>query len=207
MIFDIAAAVFVVVFSVYMMRKGAVKAVLSLVSFLLSVIIASSCYPVMAQKLYDTPLYDAIKEKVTQQMSEKSEEDELDSIDAMPNFVRDSVLTDIDGAIDSVKQKIAENIANLILKAICFVLAVIATKIILTILIACLDVVTKLPGIRQLNGLIGLCSGVVVSLLVVWIASCVISVGATGNEKCKSIAEESQVIGIMSNVVSVPFFG
>lgn len=207
MIFDIAAAVFVVVFSVYMMKKGAVKAVLSLVSFLLSVIIASSCYPVMTQKLYDTPLYEAIKEKVTQQMSEKSEEDELDSIDAMPNFVRDSVLTDIDGAIDSVKQKIAENIANLILKAICFVLAVIATKIILTILIACLDVVTKLPGIRQLNGLIGLCSGVVVSLLVVWIASCVISVGATGNEKCKSIAEESQVIGVMSNVVSVPFFG
>ncbi len=200
MIFDIAAAVFAVVFSVYMMKKGGMKAVLSLASFVLSVIIASSCYPVMTQKLYDTPLYETIKEKVYEKIAENGEEDELESIDAMPGFVRNSVLMNVDEAIGNMKQKIAENIANLILKAICFVLAVIATKIILALLIGVLDLCAKLPVIRQLNGLVGFCSGAVVSVLVVWIASCVIGVMATGNETCKNIAEESYVIDFMSNI-------
>ncbi len=200
MIFDIAAIVFVVLFSMYMMKKGGVKAILSLVSFVLAIIIATFCYPVLTEAVYATDLPASVENAIGDVLHEKGEEVGIEAIDAMPDFVRNSIEIDEEEVLDKMLDKATKDIARLVINVINFILVVIITKIVLAFLIGALDITTKLPVIHQLNSLVGLIGGVVISLGLVWLAVCAAGVVAASNPTVAEAVDGSWVVTIMSNI-------
>lgn len=200
MIFDIAAIVFVVLFSMYMMKKGGVKAILSLVSFVLAIIIATLCYPVLTEAVYATDLPASVENAIGDVLHEKGEEVGIEAIDAMPDFVRNSIEIDEEEVLDKMLDKATKDIARLVINVINFILVVIITKIVLAFLIGALDITTKLPVIHQLNSLVGLIGGVVISLGLVWLAVCAAGVVAASNPTVAEAVDGSWVVTIMSNI-------
>lgn len=206
MIFDISAIVFAVLFSLYMMKKGGVKAILSLSSFFLSVIIASMAYPVVTEVLYSTPVCDYVEKSVEEALRERGDEatlDALDSIDAMPDFVRNSIEIQKNDTYEKIIRKATEDISRIILKVISFIAVVIVTKVILAILISMLNLTAKMPGIRQINSIVGLCGGVVISLVVVWLAVFVTGALSASNSTVADIVKDSHVVAFFGE--TAPF--
>lgn len=208
MYFDIIAICFVVLFSVYMMKRGGVKAVLSLTSFVLSVIVAVCCYPAVTDWIYQTTLPETVEERVYDMLEGDKEnasdaaidEDSIGAIDAMPDFVREHITIEKDKATDIIREKVAEDISYLLIKVISFVIVVIVTKLILAVLTSVLNITAKLPVLKQLNGIVGLLGGLIVSLLVVWVAVWAVNTLSLSNEAALKIAQESYVVEFMSNI-------
>ncbi|MBQ7875980.1 MAG: CvpA family protein [Clostridia bacterium] len=200
MFFDIAAIIFVVLFSLYMMKKGGVKAILSLVSFVLAIIIATLCYPVLTEAVYATDLPMSVESAIGDVLHEKGEEAGIEAIDAMPDFVRNSIEIDEEEALDEMIDKATKDISRLVINVINFILVVIITKIILAFLIGALNITTKLPVIHQLNSLVGLLGGVVISLGLVWLTVCAVGVVAASNPTVAEFVKGSYVVSIMSNI-------
>lgn len=200
MIFDILAIIFVVLFSLYMMKKGGVKAVLSLVSIILSIIIATLCYGVITDALYTTSLPASVESEIGDVLHEKGEKAGIEAIDALPDFVRNSIEIDEDEVLDKIIDKATKDISRLVINVISFILVVIISRIILAFLVGALNITTKLPLIHQLNALVGLCGGIVISMVIVWLAVCVSGVVAASNPTVAEFVDGSIVVEIMSNI-------
>lgn len=200
MIFDILAIAFVVLFSLYMMKKGGIKAILSLASLALAVIIGAMCYPVLTEAVYATDLPKGVEEAVEKSIREKGEEAGLEAIDAMPDFVRNSITIDEEAALEKVLDDVSDEIARLVINVINFVLVVIVTKIILAFLISFLNITAKLPVIRQIDQVIGLGCGIVISFTMLWLAVAAAGVAAASNVTVANAIEGSHAVSIMSNI-------
>lgn len=199
MIIDIIAAAFVVLFSCYMMRKGGVKAVLSLVSMVLAIIVAFSIYPVVSEYVYDTPLFDMIKENVGETIAANGGDAFFEAVDAMPDFLQKIMGIEPEvqeGTMDSI----SSNVATVAINIITFVLVLIATKLLLALISWALNLVTKLPALKQINAFAGFLCGVIVSVAILWVAVQVMGVVSTSNAELAKVMSESYTVEIMSGI-------
>lgn len=200
MVFDIAALVFIVVFSFFMMKKGGVRAILSLTSLILSIIIASFVYPVLTEAVYKTPLPENVEEIVSEVLVEKGEAASWEAALAMPDFVRNALGIEAEETIAEIAEDITAKITKVVISVIIFLLVVVVTKFLLAFLIGALDIVTKLPVIHQINSMLGLGAGIVMSLVIVWALVAAAGVLAASNVTVAAWIEGSQVVSAMSNI-------
>ena len=199
MIIDVIAAAFVVLFSFYMMKKGGVKAVLSLVSMVLAIIVAFSIYPVVSEYVYDTPLFDIIKDNVGETIAANGGDAFFDAVDAMPDFMQ-KIMGIEPEAQEGTMEGISANVAVVAVNIITFVIVLIATKLLLALVSWVLNLVTKLPALKQINALAGFLCGVAVSVAVLWVAVQLMGVISTSNAQLAQAMSESYTVDIMSGI-------
>lgn len=200
MVFDIVALIFILIFSLAMMKKGGMKALLSLGGLILSIVVASLLYPVITNAVYSTPLPENLQEIVSETICADESASEADYFDALPQFMKKAIAPSVNSAADAVAEAVAESVTRIIINVVIFVLLVIITKVVIMFITGGANLVMKLPVLSQLNSLIGFGCGFVTSALIVWIAVALISSVGASNATAASWLEGSYVADIMSSI-------
>ncbi len=201
MVIDIAALAFVIVFSYFAMKKGAVGAAFKLCGTIIAIVVGMLMYPVVTDFVYMTEIPDKVTVTVAEAIAENDGLDGIEeSIDAMPKFIQKSVGKGIEDGIASVEQSAAELVTRAILNIIVFIVLSAVTKIIIMLLSKGLKVTSKLPILKQCNQLLGLALGLASSLIIVWAASALISALALSNNALAEQVLDSYTIAIMGMV-------
>ncbi|MGM9552138.1 MAG: CvpA family protein [Clostridia bacterium] len=200
MYFDIFAFVFVLAFSFIMMKKGGAQALLSLISLILSVVIALFVYPYLSTLLYETPVDENISAIISESLMDKSVNEMASTISAMPDFIagpmENLIAEDVQTTCDRVSDIVTKNIVNIIT----FILVLVVTKLILAMLFKMLDIFTGLPLIKQANSLVGFLCGLVLSFVILSVVVHILGIFAVGNESIAPVLENSYVAEIVETV-------
>ena len=200
MVFDIAALAFVLVFSLVMMKRGGMKAILSLGGFVLSIVIASMLYPALTDMVYKTPLPENLEKIVSETIVIEGDETELETIDTLPDFIKSALTETTETAVESITRSLAEVVTRLIINIIIFVLLIVVTKACISLLSGAMNLVTKLPVLHELNALVGLLCGLAISMVIVWIAVALTGALAGANVLVAQWIKDSYVVSIFSNI-------
>lgn len=156
----------VVAFFIYTgYRAGFMRSFIKVASYLISIVLSIFLYPIVAETLMKTPIYDRLLEIVSGRYQRGSLTNIMDGN-------RFGVLTQyIDSGIDAATGGIASAITVLIVDIIAFVIILILSKIIIRIVGNLFGIFTKLPIIKQFNRLGGGIMGGVVGILLLYIVS------------------------------------
>ena len=170
---DIIGALIVLTLIIWGAKKGFVKSVFSLGSLILSLILALSLYPVVTDFLEDSVVGDYVRLNVFQAFDEK-EDDDITAEEAgdtlnLPGSFQKTVSDAIDQATETVKESLADTMANLALKILGILIVFLLTKIILWLLSVLLNAVAQLPVIRTANKLLGGITGAIYGVLILYL--------------------------------------
>ncbi|MBR5535354.1 MAG: CvpA family protein [Clostridia bacterium] len=200
MVFDIVCVSFILIFSLVMMKRGGMRAILSLGSVVLSVIVASSLYPQVGDFIYTTPLPENLEKIVSENIVVEANPEDFEAIDALPDFIKKAIGEAGTGAVESITQSLAETVTRVIINIITFILLIAATKIIISLMTRVLETVVKLPVLSEINALTGFLCGLAVSLVIVWIAVALTGAIGASNQTVAAWVENSRVADVMSSI-------
>lgn len=187
LIADIVVSVIIIAAYVIGSRRGLVKTVWNAVSWIAAVAAVFLLIQPAVEVVQKTPIADNLNAKIYTIMQEKPEES-IQRESAMPKFMTKN--TDI---IDSISEKTAEDITALVLKIAVGLSLFIIMKIVLLILFAVINAISKLPFVNSTNKLLGGLLGVINIMFVIY-ALCAAITLMTDNEEILGIINSSYVI-------------
>ncbi len=189
-------------------RKGLIKMVFSLVSTIAALVIAALLSPVVAGVMKgNEEIVAFIDEKVgvlvdfTSEEAAEKAESEQESLIArlpLPETIKESLLenntveTYLDLQVENFEGYVRRQIANVVINAIAFVITLVIAIIALWFLCNALNLLAKLPLLRQINQVTGLAAGLAEGVLLVWILFVVLTMFAGsefGRDAMEMIAE------------------
>lgn len=182
------------------MKRGGMRALLSLGSFVLSIVVASMLYPVLTDAVYKTPLPENLEAIVQEALVTENSEDDMEAFDALPDFMKNIIEDTQNTVMESVSRTLAQTVTRFLINIIIFVLLIVATKLVISLLSGVMNIATKLPVLHELNSLTGLVCGLAVSLVIVWIAVMATGAIATSNQTVAGWIKDSYAVEIMSNI-------
>ena len=175
--------------------KGFLKILYSLISWLLMLVVVIVATPYIEDYLHnETGIYEKIvtysEEKLREQAKEHFEaesESVLDTtiaenellavlVEKLPQEAIDSLLSQAEGTAGELMEnydvygKAAVSMAELLIKGISFMLALLAGSILSFVIVKVIELIGKLPLIGFANSILGLGAGAANGLLVVWVA-------------------------------------
>lgn len=190
--------IFTIILTLVMMlagyKRGFIRAIFSLISIYIIIIISSIAMPYISNIIIDkTQIYDKIydncNEYLSKQVSDQQinikddlEEKLLDNQEWIPQQFKDIILKDSDAALsDNIDMStyvssISEKISMMIINAISFTAAMIISGIIVRIIIAILDIISRLPVIEGMNKAAGIVVGIAESVLILWVIFIVVMI-------------------------------
>ncbi len=189
-------------------KKGMIKMVFSLVSTIAALLIAMLFSPVVAGMMksneaivgfFDEKIA-AVVDFSSEEVKEETEEEQQSWIESLPlpetfkqsiseNNTEENYLS---MQVDRFEEYACRQITNMIINAIAFVVTLVLAIIALAILCKTLDLLAKLPLLKQINAAAGLAAGAAEGLLVVWILFVILTMFAGtefGSEAMGMIAE------------------
>lgn len=179
-------------------RKGLLRIVYSLVSWILVLVFVSWATPYMNQYLLEnTSIYERVaahcEEVVRQSANERTEaatdekKNELMNLGVnVPNSVIEGILQNTSGVADDfleesgIYDQIAAGLANFVVEGISFVIALVLAWILVHMISQILGIVSHIPILKGVNRFLGLFAGAVHGMLIVWIAFYMIALCSTG---------------------------
>lgn len=190
------------------LKKGFIKMVFSLVSTIAALLIAMLFSPVVAGMMKNNEaivgFFDekisAVVDFTSEEAEEETESKQESLIDSLPlpKTFKDSLLENntLDNYVamqaENFEQYVCRQITNVIINAIAFVVTLLLAIIALALLCRALNLLAKLPLLKQINAAAGLAAGAAEGLLLVWILFVVLTMFAGtefGSEAMEMIAE------------------
>lgn len=141
---DLILICFIALFAFVGMKKGFIKTIVGLASTLISLALTLLAYPVFSDLLHKLGVGEAITEIILSVIS-KNEQVNLGL---------------------GIMERTAEASSVVVVNVISFIAVIILTKFVLTLLIKSLNIITKLPVIKQANALLGMVAGVLSGILI-----------------------------------------
>lgn len=189
-------------------KKGLIKMVFSLVSTIAALLLASVFSPVVSGIMKNSEnVVGFIDEKVAAIVNFSSEEaaeageneqESLISSLPLPESIKQSLMENntaenyITLQVSQFEEYVCRQITNVIINAIAFVITLVIAIIALWFACNALNLLAKLPLLRQLNQAAGLAAGLAEGVLVVWVLFVVLTMCAGsefGREALEMIAE------------------
>ena len=157
MLADIIIIAFMVLSAYFGYKKGFVKTVSKLISFVVSIILAKNLHPVISGYIRNSFIGDFINSKIT---------DKAESIinESAPSFIQ-----------NAGHSKVNE-ITDMIVTVVTIIFIIIITFIAVYFLIKAIDLVSRLPVISWINRLAGLVAGFFWGVLLVYTMLALIAV-------------------------------
>lgn len=155
MILDIVYLAIAIACITFGMKKGLVRSVCNVFSFLISGIVAFALYRPVTEFVTASPIGTFITDKIT--ASFKMPQMDLSSV---PEFLRGAFESSLSATGEAVNV-FTGDIAKIIIGAISVIITIIAVKLLISLTLKLFDVFAKLPVIKQFNGLLGGVFGVV----------------------------------------------
>ena len=161
-------------------KRGFVKTVISLLSFVIAIGIALAFYKPLAVILTEeTGIDEWVKERIVSYDIAESGDAIADNIevvqvddnekvenvgtklDILNNLLTDLPdtivsLTDIEGTKNAIKTQVADKVSELIMNLLSLIIIFVVVKVALFIANLLLDLATKIPGIKQVNEILGM---------------------------------------------------
>lgn len=204
------------------MKKGLVKMVFSLASTIVALLVSMLFSPIVAGVMKNNESIvsffdEKIKTIIDFAPEEAEEEDESSQkslVEALPlpKSIKETILENNNEAnylalnVGSFEEYVCRQITNVIINAIAFVFTLIIAIIVLFILCNALNVLAKLPILRQINEAAGAVAGVAEGVLLVWILFVILTMFATSSFGSSSLAliAENPVLDFLykNNLVS-----
>lgn len=204
----IAVLVIIAVLGLIGFKKGLIKMVFSLVSTIVALLVAMLFSPVVADVMKNNEaIVGFFEEKIsavvdfTSEEAKEETESKQESLIAslpLPETFKESILENntaenyISMQAQNFEEYVCRQIANVIINAIAFVVTLLLAIVALAILCKALDLLAKLPLLKQINAVAGLAAGVAEGLLLVWILFVILTMFAGtefGSEAMSMIAE------------------
>lgn len=151
---DIVVIAIVVLFLLYGIRTGLIRMALRMGSTLLSILLAWLLYPVVS-KILSAFFFDSVSAMIQHNYIEPNMSGMLDGAAALPEFLQNFLQPSAEAAAQSAAQVMAGSLAGLILNVAAFLLVFLLGRLIFLILTRILDILTRLPIIKQCNKLGG----------------------------------------------------
>ena len=167
-----APVIVILIFGVIMAAAGWKRGFIKMVLSTLAVVIAFAGAwltgpPVSSFIVENTTVDEKIEEKITDKIGEAADlETALDSL-PLPEVLKERLTESLDQAADSHARSLARETAGFAVSASVCVLLFIVFLILLKVIIKVTDLITKLPVIHQLNGLLGLALGLLEAWLII----------------------------------------
>ena len=152
MIIDILL-VAVLVLCIYMgHRRGLVRTLSKLCSFVLSIIVALLSYKKIAGLITDSVVGEFIKGKISESISVSGTD-----FSKLPEFLK----TPLESGVIEITETVAVNMTDAVVSIIAVVITILVAKLLISIVFKALNVFAKLPVLKQFNKLFGILLGVV----------------------------------------------
>lgn len=190
------------------LKKGLIKMVFSLVSTIVALLVAMLFSPVVSGMMKNNEaivgFFDekigAIVDFTSEEAQEETESKQESLIDSLPLPETFKESLSENNTLDNYAAMQAQNfeeyvcrqITNMIINAIAFVVTLLLAVIALAILCNALNLLAKLPLLRQINAAAGLAAGAAEGLLLVWILFVILTMFAGtefGSDAMSMIAE------------------
>lgn len=185
-------------------RKGFIKMAFSLASTIVALLVAMLFSPVVAGVMKNNDaivgFFDekisAVIDLSTENAAVETEKEQMDFIDSLslPETLKESLsenntLENYDAMqANDFEEYACRQITNVTINAIAFVVTLVVVAIGLAVLCFALDLVAKLPLLKQINITAGLAAGVLEGLLIVWILFVVLTMFAGTEFGSESLA-------------------
>lgn len=178
MYLDIAVALTVLCLTLWGFKAGFSRAVVGLLSAVISIAIGALLYQPLCGAVYKTDLPKKAEKAILSSMGEGAVE--LDW-PALPNFARETVQGAASAAAEKTREAAAAGLAKIAISILCFLAVIAAAKFGVRILCSAIDLVARLPVLRQLNmllgGAFGFAGGVVLSYVFLAVLAFLSAVG------------------------------
>ena len=181
----IVLAVLLLVFAIVGAKKGLIKMAFSLASIIVVMLLTSFLEPKISTLLKEkTDLYNVVTSKTesyyqANDVLKYSDEDLTLEDLPIPQAMRDKLQEDLNDAVtkgyDAYNEYIVTATSDIIFSAIVYVTVFVTIYIIVGVVFLILNVASKLPVLKQLNGLAGCAVGLVFGLLVIWVLFLVVT--------------------------------
>lgn len=172
------------------LRRGLVRTVFATFTTVIAIAVAINISPYISRSLQKTVLFDMISENIEASLFGELDEEPLKVADQteliqnlpLPASVRDSLLENNNAAvydafgITAFKAYVANYLACLIMNALSFILVFLVSAILLRVIAACLDIISYLPVLHNLNKLGGFIFGTVNGFVILWIVCIAVTV-------------------------------
>jgi len=167
-------------------KRGFARMVVSIASLILSVVLVIIIVPKVHTVIQENTTWEQDLSKVLQeQILEKtvnSQTIQKKKQELLSSGLKDTIIAekiqDLEELGKTGVAALADNLASAIFSILLFIFLSILIKLLLEILTSVLKLVTKIPGIHQINGLLGLAIGLIEAILFTWIACMVIQIFA-----------------------------
>lgn len=190
MLLDIIFLAIIIACTVWGAKRGIIKTVLGLSSFIVSIIAALLLYQPFMDLIYSNPaiasVIDGFKANIVESMLPSpyyppSPPELTDYTGKIPALFMAILGNDI---ISQGTEAAAYAVADAVVYLITIVIFIIAIKLLVSLLFKVFNVAAKLPVIKQANGLVGGILGLIIGVVLCWVAAAVISMfigqGGTG---------------------------
>ena len=169
MIADIVVASVVIIAGFIGYKTGFMKALINVVSYVISVVISFLLYPVLSDALMKTQLFPYLTKCINENYVSKSiaEGSEI-AFGMFSKYISESV--------EKTAESISKSIAEFLIGILAFVLIVIICKIGISLIAKGLNLATKAPVIKQINRCGGMVLGVVTGIMLLYIALAAVAV-------------------------------
>lgn len=182
-VLTIIAIVLILLFALRGYHMGALKLIMDLAIFALTVVIVWFATPYTANLLREhTQLEQSIEGKLYSNMMEQ-EGDGMDMVDSLPlpdSWKNQAVIQE---AVDASKEAAAETISSagaaMLMDCISFLITLVVVFIALRGLAFAFDIIGKLPVIHGVNKILGLCVGGLQGLILLWLLLLLVTVFST----------------------------
>lgn len=174
--------------AIYGYSKGFLRMAISLVSLFVVIMVVTFVSPYVSKFLIDnTPVYDNVRQRIEETL-EKDSIDEGETAPSqeqtfvdmdLPSLMIDALTQDSTEEMNQTASIIYEEIlsrclAGMVIKAGTFIALVAVLWIGVTVLIFVADFLNKIPVLRTFNKLMGMGSGLVIGVTIVWLGFLVV---------------------------------
>ena len=204
------------------LKKGLIKMVFSLVSTIAALLVAMLLSPVVANTMKNNEaIVGFFEEKISAVVDFTSEEAQEETESAqesliaslpLPETFKETILenntaeTYISLQAANFEEYVCRQITNVIINAIAFVIALLLAIIALAILCGALNLLAKLPILKQMNAAAGLAAGAAEGVLLVWILFVILTMfaGTEFGSNAMSMIAENPLLDFLykNNLVS-----
>lgn len=172
----IGVILFLAVMATYGYKRGFVRIVLSMLAMIVTIILASVLTIPVSGFIKETSVGEGIRASV-EEMVEGADIIDAESINNLdlPKSMLEPIAEGAESTQQAIGTYVADALTDTIINSLTFLILVIVIYIILKIVIAALDVVTKLPVLNSINKGAGAVIGLVQGLLFVWVGCLVLA--------------------------------
>lgn len=151
---DIIVVIVLVLFLLYGIRTGLVRMALRMGAVLLSILLAWLLYPIVSE-VFSNFFLESLSQVIQENYIAPNLDGMLGSAEGVPVFLQGFLQSGAEAAMQTAAESMSDSVAGLILNVAAFLTVFLFSRLVLLLLTHVLDVITRLPLIKQCNKLGG----------------------------------------------------